>query len=102
MKHTHFGNATYIKAQPTPSAFFLYDPLPLFRKEFELKQAACEAKMWIQAPSFAQVYLNGQPITKDRFISPVSDYRKILWYNVYDVTKLLRAGTNVLGVMVGN
>lgn len=31
-----FENAVYIGAQAGPSAYFLYDPAPLFRKEFTL------------------------------------------------------------------
>ena len=97
-----FENAKYIKAQPAPSNFSLYDPLPLFRREFEIDEAVLQATVCLQAPAFAEVYINGQKITKDIFISPVSDYRKILWYNIYDVTNLLQSGKNVIGVLVGN
>ncbi len=100
--HADFDSAVYIKAQQEPSAFSLYDPLPLFRKEFTLSKKARRARLFLQAPSFARVYLNGRSITEDQFISPISDYRRILWYNVYDVTALLRVGVNVLGVIAGN
>lgn len=97
-----FGSASYIKAQETPSDFSLYDPSPLFRREFEIGEEIREAKLYVQSPSFAEYYLNATAVTEDRFISPVSDYRKILWYNVYDVSHLLHKGTNVLGVITGN
>lgn len=48
------------------------------------------------------VYLNGKPVTSDKFITPFGDYRKTLWYNSYDVAKLLRPGTNEIEVIVGN
>lgn len=97
-----FGTASYIKAQKSPSPFSLYDPSPLFRREFEINEEIREAKLFVQSPSFAEYYINAISVTADRFISPISDYRKILWYNVYDVAHLLRKGKNVLGVITGN
>lgn len=101
-KENPFGNAVYIKAQQEPSSFSLYDPLPLFRKEFTLQQTPAKAQLLVQSPGFACYYINGKPVTKDLFISATSDYRKILWYDTYDVTALLQPGKNVLGVIAGN
>lgn len=99
---TPFGSACYIKAQPSPSPFSLCDPSPLFRREIEIDEEIRKATLLVQSPCFAEYYINATPVTADRFLSPVSDYRKILWYNVYDVTALLRRGVNVLGVITGN
>ena len=100
---THpFGTARYIKAQQAPSPFSLYDPSPLFRREFSIDGEIREATLVVQSPCFAEYYINASSVTPDRFISPTSDYRHILWYNVYDVTALLREGKNVLGVITGN
>ena len=96
-----FENAKYIKAQEYPSEFSFYDPAPFFRKEFTLKDIS-EAHIFVQSPGFARYYINGKDITKDLFISAVSDYTKILWYNEYDVTHLLRKGKNVICVIAGN
>ena len=97
-----FEGAVYIKAQQMPSDFSLYDPIPLFRRKFEITGEIKEAILWLQAPSFAEVDCNGKSMTEDRFISAISDYRKILWYNRYNVPELLRTGTNVIGVMARN
>ncbi len=97
-----FYHAKYIKAQEEPSAFSLYDPIPLFRREFTLTQEIREATLFVQSPGFANYYVNGKPITEDIFISAVSDYSKILWFNEYDVTALLKQGTNTIGVIAGN
>ncbi len=102
MNRPVFGNAKYIKAQELPSAYAAIDPAPLFRKEFTLPAMATSAYITVQSPGFACVYVNGHPMTEDKFISPVSDYRKILWYHSYDVTALLRPGKNVIGVIAGN
>lgn len=97
-----FENAKYIRAREFAADFSLYDPAPLFRKEIIVEGAIKNAKISVQAPGFAVFYINGKPITDDRFISPVSDYRKILWYNSYDVTGLLKEGKNTLCAIAGN
>lgn len=102
-KSAVFGNAKYIKAQSVASEFSFFDPAPLFRKEFEWKGDTIKsARMYVQSPGFAYFYLNGKNITEDLFLSPVSNYTKILWYHVYDVTHLLRCGKNVISVIAGN
>ena len=102
MKDSVFSDAVYIKAQKHPSEFSLYDPIPLFRKEFEITGEIERAELAVQSPGFACYYINGRPITEDIFISPLSNYNKLLWYNTYDVTDLLRQGINTIGVMAGN
>ena len=98
----NFDNAIYIKAEKYPSEFTLYDPIPFFRKEFEISDEVKDAQIFVQSPGFACFYINGQIITEDIFISPLSDYRKILWYNTYDVTTMLKPGKNVIGVICSN
>ena len=102
MAHYPFYHARYIKAQENPSEYSLYDPIPLFRREFELTDEIQQARIFVQSPGFATYYINGQNITRDIFISAVSDYGKILWYDEYDVTSLLRKGKNTVCVIAGN
>ena len=102
MNHPAFGNAVYIKAQEKPSEFSLYDPIPLFRREVEITEEIERAEIAVQSPGFACYYINGENITDDIFISALSNYNKLLWYNTYDVTHLLKKGKNVVGVMTGN
>ena len=96
-----FDSAKYIKAEESPKSFSLYDPAPRFRREFTL-QGYKNAKIFVQSPGFAKYYINGQDITDELFISAVSEYDKLLWYNVYDVTHLLHNGKNVISVIAGN
>ena len=97
-----FSGGVYIKAQNEPSPYSLYDPLPIFRREFWCEDEIREAELLIQSPGFARVYINGKDITKDLFISPISDYRRILWYNRYDVSDFLQKGQNAIAVLTGN
>ena len=97
-----FSNAKYIKARKEVTAFSENDPLPVFRQSFYLEKDIKNAKIFVQSPGFAKYYINGQPITEDLFISPTSDYRKILWYNEYEVSKYLKKGENVVCVIASN
>ena len=96
------GNAKYIKATEGAPSYSLYDPLPRFRREIEIDEDVVSAEIIVQSPSFAQFFINGENITDDIFISALSDYRKILWYNTYDVTALVKKGKNAFAVMCGN
>ena len=98
-----FGNARYIKAEKGARPFSLYDPIPFFRREFNVSLSDVkDAKVYVQSPGFAEYFINGKAVTEDKFISPLSDYKKLLWYNVYDVTDLLSDGINTVCVIASN
>ncbi len=97
-----FGGAKYIKATEEAPLYSLYDPLPLFRKEFRIDAPFGKAEIAVQAPGFGKFFLNGAPITENIFYSATSDYDKILWFDVYDVTHLLKEGANALFAVAGN
>ena len=97
-----FANAKFIKATPHPPAYSLDDPMPFFRREFTVSTPITHAELLVQAPGFGKFYINGHDVTEDIFISATSDYDKILWYNTYDVTALLREGKNTLSAIAGN
>ena len=78
------------------------DPAPIFKKRFDLACKPQSATISSVCLGIGYVYLNGEPITKDLFTAPPSDYEKTLWYNSYDVARLLRAGENEIAVIVGN
>ncbi|MBR2460371.1 MAG: family 78 glycoside hydrolase catalytic domain [Clostridia bacterium] len=97
-----FDGAQYIKAAKNAPAFSYNDPLPLFRREIVIDEPVQSAELSVQSPGFGKFYLNGCDVTKDLFISATSDYDKILWYNTYDVSSLLKQGVNVIGAIAGN
>jgi len=74
---------------------------PMFRRCFDL-QSISDAHLYVCTLGIGYVYINGQPISDDLFIAPVSDYTKTLWYNEYDVAHLLKKGKNVVSVWCGN
>ena len=97
-----FNGAKFIKSPVYSKTYSLCDPLPIFRRKFTVSSDIKTAKITVQSPGFAIYYINGKPITSHLFISPLSNYNKLLWYNVYNVTKLLKKGENVITVIAGN
>jgi alpha-L-rhamnosidase len=76
-------------------------PVPLLRKEFELTRPATDivsARAYAYGLGFYELRLNGEK-AGDRVLAPAtSDFERRLRYQTYDVTELLRAGGNALGL----
>lgn len=77
------------------------NPAPMFRKKFMLEDVS-DAKLYVCGLGIAYYYINGVPVSDNLFTAPLSDYRKTLWYNTYDVSHLLKKGENVIAVWCGN
>lgn len=77
-------------------------PAPLFRRRFMIEGPVESAEVRVCGLGYGYYWLNGEPLSEDLFTAPVSDYRKTLWYNAYDVTGRLREGENVFAVITGN
>lgn len=97
-----FDNSSFIKAD----AEFVYEfapknLAPLFRKKFFLGKTG-DAKLFVCGLGYAYYYINGIKVSDDLFTAPVSNYNFTLWYNVYDVSHLLKQGENTIAVICGN
>lgn len=75
---------------------------PMFRKKFSVGKVAGRAVIHLCGLGFGHFFLNGERITEDLFIAPVSNYSKTLWYNSYDVTDKLKEGDNIFAAVCGN
>jgi alpha-L-rhamnosidase len=82
-------------ACPTPAA-------PLFRKAFVLARAPRRATLYVAALGMADVTVNGRPVTDAVLGPPFTDYTKRTVYVTRDITALLVAGENVIGITLGN
>ena len=73
-----------------------------FRKEFELEKTPCAARLYV-ASGAVKVTVNGIDPAPECFLQPPqSDYEKSYHVQTYDVTKLLRKGSNILFFHAGN
>jgi hypothetical protein len=77
-------------------------PLPLFRKEFTLDKPVRQAIALVAGMGFHELRLNGAK-AGDHVLAPAwSNFRATVYYEGLDVTPLLRAGANAIGVTLGN
>jgi len=73
-----------------------------FRKSFQSVGQIKEATLHIVGLGMYELYLNGDKIGNQVLAPAPTDYRKTVLSNTFDVTKNLRDGQNVLGVILGN
>jgi alpha-L-rhamnosidase len=80
----------------------LVRPSPLFRKQFNTSKKIKSATLYITALGMYEAYLNGKKIGNDYLTPGWTSYTHRLQYQQYDVTNMLQAGNNALGVMLGS
>ena len=77
-------------------------PAPHFRKEFQTDRKIKSARAYIAAAGLYEFYVNGKQLG-DRFLDPIyTRFDRRILYVTYDVTAMLNAGNNALGVILGN
>lgn len=73
------------------------------RKEFDNgRRKVRRAMLYISGLGACEAYLNGERIGDDFLAPAITFYSKTVYYNTYDVTRLLQKGGNTLGVILGN
>ncbi len=75
---------------------------PYLRRSFELDFAPEKAEIKICGLGIYCLFINGQEITKGYLAPYISNPDDYCYYDEYDITKLLKKGKNVIGVMLGN
>ena len=72
-----------------------------FRKDFVLKDEISEAWLYVSGMGVYSAYLNGAEIAPEELLKPtLSWYSKRVYFNTYDVTKMLISGDNAIGVIL--
>ncbi len=71
------------------------------RKFFDAENAVKSARLYASARGFYEVYINGKRVGEDYYNPGFTDYRLRMQYQVYDVTDMIKNGTNVIGATVG-
>jgi len=78
------------------------NPSPMLRREFTLAPGVALARLYVTSLGLNIVELNGQRASDNLFRPGWTSYDKRLQYDTYDVTALLRAGANAIGVTLGD
>ena len=77
-------------------------PARLLRKEFAVDKKLRRATVYYAGLGLSELYLNGAKVG-DHVLSPgLTDYDKHVLYVTFDVTRQLAAGSNAIGLMLGN
>jgi alpha-L-rhamnosidase len=82
------------------------DPLapPMLREAFELADSSAikRATVYVTALGLYELRINGARVGDHMLAPEWTDYHQRIQYQTYDVTDLLRAGENALGVTLGD
>ena len=95
MKQTFIGISE--KITPTNKSTSL-----LLRRCFYVKNTNHNFILQVIGLGIGVYYLNGKRITDNVLCTPTSDYSKTLYYEEYDVSKLIKHGKNVIAIELGN
>lgn len=79
-----------------------YNPVPMLRKTFTLKKNIAKARLYVTAHGLYEAFFNGQRVGDELFTPGWTAYQERLQYQTYDVTDLLQAGDNAVGVLLGD
>ncbi len=79
-----------------------FKPAPRFREEFKTRGGISEARAYIAAAGLYTMYINGEKVG-DRVLDPAfTRFDRRVLYTAYDITDLIKDGTNAVGVELGN
>ncbi|MHC1681468.1 MAG: family 78 glycoside hydrolase catalytic domain [Clostridiaceae bacterium] len=74
----------------------------VLRKKFNVSDAINEAFLYIVGLGYYNVYINGKKVGKAELNTDWTKYSKCIYYDVYEVSKYLEDGENVISVELGN
>lgn len=80
---------------------------PVMVKEFSISvpskgPSLAGGRLYISGFGVYEAYLNGKKVGEEYLAPFFNDYRYWVQYETYDITELLRDGTNTIAVMLGN
>lgn len=76
---------------------------PYFRRKFRVTDSVKRARLYISGLGYYEAHLNGERIGDAELDPAITRYDKRRLYSTYDVTELIRAGSeNAIGVILGN
>ena len=72
-------------------------PVDCFKKEFECQNIK-KVRLYITACGLYETKINGQKVSDTCFNPGITDYRKIVHYQTFDVTNYLKVGNNTIEI----
>ncbi|MEJ3750840.1 family 78 glycoside hydrolase catalytic domain [Actinomycetes bacterium KLBMP 9797] len=79
-------------------------PMPIFARQFGIddRRTVAAARLYLSGVGLHKPTVNGRALTDEVLAPGNSNYQLSTEYRTYDVTGVLRAGGNTLGVQLGN
>lgn len=74
----------------------------LLRRTFGLRGGVASARVYATALGVYELYMNGEKVSDDLLAPGWTSYTHRLQYQTYDVTELIQAGDNGIGVLLGD
>ncbi|KAI1319255.1 glycoside hydrolase family 78 protein [Xylariaceae sp. FL0255] len=100
LSESDWSGALMIAADKPTEVNAPHQPI-LLRKVFPVNATFSSARLYITAYGLYEAFINGERVG-DRVLAPGwQSYRHRLVYDTYDVTSLLRKGSNAIGIQVG-
>ncbi|MGW8316249.1 MAG: family 78 glycoside hydrolase catalytic domain [Bacteroidales bacterium] len=97
-------NEAYLLDGGREGLFVVADPsrnaTPMLRTEFEVEKKVASARLYVTARGIYEVYLNGEKVGEDHYNPGQTQYNMSQMYQTYDVTGMVRSGSNALGAMM--
>ena len=79
-----------------------FEPAPMFRKSFTVDKPVKEARLYIAAAGYYELFLNGKRVG-DHYLDPgYTHFDKRILYVTHDVTSALQQGENAVAAVLGN
>jgi len=79
-----------------------YEPAPLFRKKVTLNKDVKEARLYIAAAGYYEIFINEEAIG-EHFLDPgYTHFDKRILYVTHDITAILNKGDNIIAAVLGN
>ena len=77
-------------------------PAPYLRKTFTVGQTVTRATVYVTALGAYELHLNGQKVGNDVLTPGWTQFTKRVYYQTYDVTGMVQAGSNTLAAILGD
>lgn len=77
-------------------------PAPYLRKDFTVGQTVTRATVYVTALGAYELHLNGQKVGNDVLTPGWTQFTKRVYYQTYDVTDMMQAGSNTISAILGD
>lgn len=81
---------------------FAKGPSPILRAEFEQSAQVASARMYVTSLGVNRIFINGSAVSGDLLAPGWSTYSRRLVAYTYDVTSMIRTGTNAIAGVLGD